>query len=269
MSCPRCGRALPGPPRPSESILDGLSTPSGVEGVPGGSVLDVPLPLTDTWKAFISAHGDGEIPTRGSNLQVGGQVGITVALETLLGIPTGAASRGAVFKATKSILLVESASGQPSSKRIGKSETWTIELSETYRPLAGQAWSFMRVQVSTGAPWPGSTPRGIRWGLRTGSGTGNPIVGGTFAIWDGSTISSAVVDGAQFAVVPNRRTQADTPTKNVGSGELRSRMFPVVPGVEQNFHLDVASTGEMNQNEPNLDFTFELWGLIHPWAYVG
>ena len=65
-------------------VLRALTPVSGDPGVT--APLDIPLPLTDPWRAFAEAHGDGEVIAKGAALQVGGRVGMVVNLETLLGI---------------------------------------------------------------------------------------------------------------------------------------------------------------------------------------
>lgn len=75
--------------RTPAEILEGLTVPTSEPGAPPGSSLDIPIPLTAAWRAFLAQWGTGEVPTRGSALQVGGQIGIVVNLETLLGLNQG------------------------------------------------------------------------------------------------------------------------------------------------------------------------------------
>lgn len=103
MSCPTCGKPASyqyGGPEAGEALS---IAPDAVGSVDGASIVgdsDIPIPLNDAWRAFFAAFGDGEVPTRGANVQVGGRVNLVVNLETLLGIGGGS---GDHFNMTKTI----------------------------------------------------------------------------------------------------------------------------------------------------------------------
>ena len=103
MSCPTCGKSAFGQyggPDAGEALS---IAPSAVGSVDGASIVgdsDIPIPLNEAWRSFFARFGDGEVPTRGAAVQVGGRVSLVVNLETLLGVSAGG---GDHFNMTKVI----------------------------------------------------------------------------------------------------------------------------------------------------------------------
>ena len=84
--CTACGRVARSYSS-AEELLRGLSTSHIKEPVPvGQDIPDIPIPLTDAWKAFLATYGDGQVPISGSPVEVGEPIKIVVNLETLLGL---------------------------------------------------------------------------------------------------------------------------------------------------------------------------------------